>query len=364
MREEEIRTVLTKGILAPSADNLQPWKFRIGENQIDLFLDEARVKSFCDAGYLAPYISAGAVIENIRVAASSHGYDIRVGYFPEKDNELFVASLTLFDGSKEKHPHHRALPARVTNRNLYNRKQKIDSSIFLRLQSIAQEGKGFRLLWIEKKNPKFQQLARLVGRADQLRFENKRLHRELLETLRFSQGEAAKTKDGLDIRTLGGGPGSGILFRWIASWSRLQALNKIGLSRLFNNYAFFQMMSSQAAGFLIGPTQKREDYVFGGEMMERIWHEATLHDLAIQPMEAIPIFIINLQTTGAQDLTTEQRKSVEELRKNFFAIFGISDQNSLIFFFRVGYAKKVQIRSQRRPVESFVYENDTSRFRL
>ena len=42
---------------------------------IDLYLDKDRLANFCDVGLVAPYISAGAVIENISVAAAEEILD-------------------------------------------------------------------------------------------------------------------------------------------------------------------------------------------------------------------------------------------------------------------------------------------------
>ncbi len=84
MTEDEILQILRKGVLAPSADNLQPWKFLIypEKSQVDFFLDPERIKNFCDAGLRVPCISAGAVIENIRLEAAYLGCDLDVVYFP------------------------------------------------------------------------------------------------------------------------------------------------------------------------------------------------------------------------------------------------------------------------------------------
>ena len=351
---EEIHLLLEKGILAPSADNLQPWKFRVGEQRIDLFLDEARVKNFCDAGFLAPYVSAGAVIENIRVAASSLGFEITVQPFPEPRHPFYVASLGFAPSARKTHPHFPILEKRVTNRSFYQPWRKIEPSLYPRLESAVPKEKGFRLLWIKRKEPSYRKLSHLVGKADEMRFENARLHREFFEILRFDPDEVTKTKDGLDVRTLGGGAETKFLLRLMTSWKRLSFLNRFGLSRLFNLYARLQMASSQAAGLLIGPTQKPEDYLRGGEIMERLWHEITCSGLALQPMEAIPIFILNLQLTGGSDFSPAQKGRLEAMKKDFFEIFGIHDEQSLILFFRMGYGPPVRHRSLRRPLESFM----------
>ena len=163
-----------------------------------------------------------------------------------------------------------------------------------------------------------------------------------------------QSRDGLDVATLGAGPLATLLFRFIRSWRRLEMMNVFGFSRLLNIFAKIQMHSSQAAGLLIAPNQEPISYVWGGELMQRLWHEMTSYGMVLQPMEAIPIFITHLQVKGGENLTTDQRNKLEEMKREFFRLFQLSDQQGLIFFFRAGYAKPMRRRSLRRSVEDFL----------
>src|SRR3989338_3565251 len=287
--------LLAQGILAPSADNLQPWKFRIEHETVQLFLDQNRIENFCDVGNFAPYVSAGAVIENLRVAASYHGYQIETRYFPEPENGLYVAKLSFRKTEHISSIHCPALSLRMTNRNLYDQRKKIDPTILERFSHLISERTGFRLAWMERSNRLYGQLVRLVGRADQIRFENRRLHGDFFQVLRLNTQEVKQSRDGLDVATLGAGPLATLLFRFIRSWRRLEMMNVFGFSRLLNIFAKIQMHSSQAAGLLIAPNQEPISYVWGGELMQRLWHEMTSYGMVLQPMEAIPIFITHLQ---------------------------------------------------------------------
>jgi len=354
MKTEELYTILRKGILAPSADNLQPWKFKLFNNQVDLFLDPERVKNFCDEGLLVPYLSTGAVIENIRVATTQTGYELSTSYLPIKTNPLWVASLRFSEVKKENHPHFENLSKRVTNRKFYKVSQKIDLFIYSKLSNIVESKEGFKLLWLKKDQPAYSKLSRLLGKADQLRFENERLHKELIETLRFNRQAAEKTKDGLDLRTFEAGPGGNLLFKLAQSWQRLKFLNAFGMSRLFNFYTWLQMYTSQAAGLIVAKSHEPVNYIVGGEVMEKTWHELTGFGLSIQPMEALPIFIINSNLTGDHNFDPKQRKKIEELKQKFLPLFGITNQSGLIFLFRIGYAEPATTHSLRRPLEDFL----------
>lgn len=354
MEKTDLYHIIAKGILAPSADNLQPWKFRLEKDQVDLFLDLARIKNFCDEGYLIPYLSAGAVIENMRVTAAQQGYRLSVAYFPIKSEPLFVASIRFSSVPEKGHPHYNALDKRGTNRKFYQMSRKISISTYTKLAELVGSEKDFKLLWVKKEMAAYSKLCHLVGRADQLRFENRQLHQELMETIRFNSIETQKTKDGIDFKTLEIGLGGSFLFKLIVSWKWMKFLNTLGMSSLFNLYAQFAVQSAQAIGLLIAKSNGPIDYLHGGEIMEKLWHEITLQGLSIQPMEALPIFILNFNLTSGRNFTDCQKRQLKNLKRRFLSILQIEEQSGLILLFRIGYAPPPTARSLRRPLEDFL----------
>ncbi len=359
LTRNQVLDILKKGILAPSADNLQPWKFRILENGVDLFLNPELLASYCDEGYAAPYLSAGAVVENIRVAASAFGAGIRADYFPETDHPLKPIHVEWLPGAAHKHPHLQFLEKRHTNRKFYKSSAPLPDPVFRALENQSDPNRGYRLLWLKQGTAHYRDMASLIGEADQLRFEIFRLHQELMKVMRFSDKEAEETRDGLPLTSLDAGPSAGLMFGLLRSWNRLQFLNALGMSFSFNLYAKMQMLSSQACGLIVAPGKAPEHYVQGGEVMQRIWHEATAQGLAFQPMEALPIFLINSELTNGRDLSGEQRKKLENMKSRFSYLFGLKPWQGLILLFRIGYASPAGGRSLRRPLESFLLPEES-----
>ena len=359
LSRNQVSEILKKGILAPSADNLQPWKFRVLENGVDLLLNPELLASYCDEGYAAPYLSAGAVLENIRVAASAFGAGIRADYFPETDHPLKPIHIDWVPGGAKQHPHLSSLEKRCTNRKFYKASTPVPDSVFRALENQSDPNSGYRLLWLKQVNAHYKDLASLIGEADQLRFEIFRLHQELMKVMRFSDKEAKETRDGLPLNSLDAGPSAGLMFGLIRSWNRLQFLNTLGMSFSFNLYAKLQMLSSQACGLIVAPGKAPEHYVRGGEIMQRIWHEEAAQGLALQPMEALPIFLINSELTSGRDLSGEQRKKLENMKSRFTYLFGLKPWQGLILLFRIGYASPPGGRSLRRPLETFMLPEES-----
>lgn len=363
MTRDELFGIIAKGILAPSGDNLQPWKFFIEENAINLYLDRSHEVLFWDTALGAPYVSTGAVIENIRIAAEHLGYQAKGEYFPDHKNNLWVARIAFEQSSSSSsgnHPGHppgnplyNALEKRCTNRKFYNPGRAIDDSIFKDFDESPATISGVRLLWIKKKEPSYKLLSELIGKVDQFRFEHQIISYELIKAIRFSKEEIRKTKDGLDIATLEVGPTSDLFFKFISAWPRLKFLNYLGNSRLLGFYGKAQMGSSQAAGLVVSDGQKPVDYVKSGELVQRVWLKATSHGLSLQPMTGLPITILNL-SLGPQFFSPSQRAAMEHIRDKFFSLFSVNQQNGMIFLFRIGYSQNPSARSLRRPLDSFI----------
>ena len=96
------------------------------------------------------------------------------------------------------------------------------------------------------------------------------------------------------------------------------------------------------------------DFILGGEVMEKLWHEITLQDLSIQPMEALPIFILNFNLTGGRNFPDHQKKQLRSLKRDFLSLLQADEQNGLILLFRIGYAPPPTAHSLRRPLEDFL----------
>jgi hypothetical protein len=71
--DDKIIFLLKYAVLAPSTHNTQPWKFRIGDNKCEIHIDKSRRLPEADAEYRDMYISIGALIANLEIAAKAYG---------------------------------------------------------------------------------------------------------------------------------------------------------------------------------------------------------------------------------------------------------------------------------------------------
>ena len=65
---EEIKEVINLGILAPSGENCQPWRFKIEGDILSVYLIPERDDSLYSWGQRASLLANGALIENLAIA--------------------------------------------------------------------------------------------------------------------------------------------------------------------------------------------------------------------------------------------------------------------------------------------------------
>lgn len=163
MNTEDLKTILRKGTLAPSADNLQPWIFKTDfsqDPQVDLYLDRDKINSFCDTGWLMPYLSAGAVLENMRIASSALGFKMKVQYFPNPQTPDHAAVIHFEKAQHRGDPLYEFLDNRITNRRFYCRNQKrIPEHLYRELRDTITGEAGFDLLWVKNDTPAYSKIS-------------------------------------------------------------------------------------------------------------------------------------------------------------------------------------------------------------
>ena len=94
----DLETILAAAVLAPSAHNTQPWKFKTAANQLDFFIDWSRHLTVSDPTGRELYVSLGCTIANAVVAARHLGLAPTVTFFPEGEGKDHPAARMVLAG--------------------------------------------------------------------------------------------------------------------------------------------------------------------------------------------------------------------------------------------------------------------------
>ncbi|MEI8345341.1 MAG: nitroreductase family protein [Candidatus Omnitrophota bacterium] len=354
MKQEVLKTIIEAAVRAPSLCNMQPWRFRSTSGGLEIRLQQTHPAGFFEAGYRCLDFSAGAVIENIRVAANCEGYEPLVRYLPDSEEPLWAATVTFKERVIVEHPHRPALWTRRTNRAIYRPWPPIASQTYRDIQDAIGVEDDFTLRWVKRSHSAYGPLGRMACRCAQMCFENRQIHRELAQMLGVDPASGQRQADALDHRSFGlgslGRPAIGLA----GSWQRVERLNRFGLSGLYYLYNRLRMSSSEAVGLFVAKRFERANFLYGGQLMQRLWHEITRQRLCMQPIMPLPIFMWNLELNAGGCLSSDQKRKGEDCARRLERLAVCKNGEKVMFMFRIGAAAMPKTGSARRPVDTFL----------
>ncbi len=352
--KEVLLSLIEAGVKAPSPDNMQPWKFRLTEDGFELWLDRTNMGLFFDVNEVATQIGCGALVENISLRAISLGLSLQLELdnTPTDRTAVFKFSLSsdlIDDGLVD------AIDSRATDRRLYQRSRRVDQAIRDELTATVGRGDDFHLVEISAQKS-HSEINRIVMAADTIRFDHEAVHHGFYDVLRFG-ADGDHTRDGLAEKTLGIEFFFMPVLKLLRSWSLTRGLNRVGLHYLMAaRGAWLPMVTAPHIFALIHDGEA--DYFSSGRALQRFWLKAAQHQLSVQPLGALPLFLARLHQASGEGFSSRQREILRQLDQRLAGIcpsYSGSGQQ-LVMLFRVGYASGAVPRAWRRPVESFLLE--------
>jgi nitroreductase len=174
--------------LAANGHNAQPWKFRVGEETIDILPDLTRRTPVVDPDDHHLFVSLGCAAENLRIAATATG---RPGALSFDD----AGARYVFDrGSAKADPLFAAIPARRSTRTRYDGRPVPGPD--LETLRRAADMPGVRLILLTDR-PRIDQARDLVVAGNEAQMADPAFMAELKRWLRFNPADAMRTGDGL-----------------------------------------------------------------------------------------------------------------------------------------------------------------------
>jgi hypothetical protein len=170
--------ILEQVIRAPSSHNTQPWRFRIDEGGVALYVDRSRRLPAADPADRELTMSCGAALLHLRLALRGSGHDAVVTLFPELEDTDLLARVepgAPVDPTTEEQMLYSAIPLRHTNRGPHTGRA-LPASVITALCRAA-EVEGAWLLPVSA--PRRSQVVALVEEGDRLQWHDRAFRREL-----------------------------------------------------------------------------------------------------------------------------------------------------------------------------------------
>ena len=179
LNEDQKKSLLGCGILAPSSHNTQPWRFEITDGAVSMFADRTRALPANDPDDRELTISCGCALMNLRAAAAHEGVGLTFEITPDSDDDDLLAVLS-FNTEDSLSPIEAGLFNSIEGRRTYRKRfasKEVPTPIPDSL-SAAASAEGSWLEVIESDENR-QKVAALVAEGDSIQWSTPGWRKEL-----------------------------------------------------------------------------------------------------------------------------------------------------------------------------------------
>lgn len=334
---EARRFLLEAARAAPSADNSQPWGFRIEDNRFDCAYRKREAFDPFGAGGHATLISVGAVAENL-CQLLGKGVELCLGDLA-KGEPYFSLPLDavgqLTESTVKSHP----LFRRHTNRFAYQ-DVPLPSQRLMDLAMMREDTAKVVLLSDTEACKRYAAIAEVCCRA---RFCNRELHEWLMNSLRWTDEEAG-AGDGLDVGTLDLPPGGRAFMRLIRPWQRVEFLNRwLGLYRMMAFTEVQPLLRAPAVACIVGKNTPTGSFS-AGRLMQRLWIACNAEGWAVHPYYVVADQHVRL---SANRIPAPWPGAIKTAMSDLASLVRLTPEELIHISLRVGLPKREAPKSRR-----------------
>lgn len=345
-----IEQLVEAGGLAPSAGNMQPWKFLWHGKRLFLFHDESRSQSFWDPDHLIAQIALGACVENIVLKAHALDMEVKSKLFPVEQVPRLTALFEFHvapDAETEPHIADELAPMiglRCTDRKI-GAPQALPEGLFLELEKLTNDGAGCHIQQLSGQK-ELTILADLAGAVEQIRMTNPESHATYFKReIRWTRAEAARTRDGLDLTIMELHPVEIAALKMISDPRAVAFTDRWKGGKSLGLRSAMQVRTASSVILLSHSSDEPVSRMAVGRTMERIWMKANAEGLSVQPI-SYPVFLIHALKFDLNGLRAHEQEELIRIRAEFAALWNLNGRHPL-FMMRLGPGLRSSARSFR-----------------
>jgi hypothetical protein len=332
---EDITKIISDGILAPSGENCQPWRFTVEGNKVYIFNIPEADQSLYNYDQKGSYVAHGALIENMVISASKFGYETKIELFPKQEPNL-VAILTLEKKSIKGDQLSTYLDKRHTNRKEYST-EKLSKEQKNELISTA-EATGFGSLKIIDDEKLITSISGALAVNEKIIFENKELHNFFYSHILWNEEDQYKA-GGFYIKTLEFFPHQLKGVKLFKNWAILKILNKLAkVSQMIVKDNIARYEKSGALAVVMIDSNDNKSYVNAGRLAERVWLKATELGLSIHPCTGVLFLMENIKNGNQKVFINKHQEIIKKAYRDITDTFAVQNK-TIPMLFRIGYGE-------------------------
>jgi hypothetical protein len=339
---------------APSGDNTQPWRFEIvGDGHVAVHAFDTRDHCVYDLDGHASQLSVGAMLETLRLAATSHGLRTLTTRREGSPDERPVFDVRLVHDAAVRPS---SLVAAITGRCVQRRPLSMRplSSDEKAALSASLPGR-YSIAWLEG-FPVRWRVARMLYSSARIRLttpEAFETHRRVIEW------DAQYSDDKIPDRAVGLDPLTRKLMRWVMQdWRRVEFVNRYLAGTIGPRVQLDLLPGIACAAHLVivadaAPTLL-DDYVAAGAAVQRLWLTAATLQLQHQP-EMTPLIFARYAREGRSfSASPGVERAAQIVGLELGALVGADALSRTVWMGRIGAGAPATSRSRRLPLEALI----------
>jgi len=276
--DPDLRDLVRFAILAPNSHNTQPWKFRLGDNTVDILPDFSRRTPVVDPDDHHLYVTLGCAAENVLIAANASGSDAAISVLKDSSGDSFVR-VTLEPGAASDIDLFKAIPERQSTKSVYDAKPLTASEINTLEHATKIPGVDF---FIITEKLRLDEALNIIQRGNSDQMDDPNFVRELKSWIRFNTAASLKHGDGLS-GPCAGNPNS-------PNWLGPILFGLMFKKKSENKKLAKQFHSSAGLAIFVAEDESPEGWITVGRCFERFALKATVmgvrHAHLNMPIEA------------------------------------------------------------------------------
>jgi hypothetical protein len=339
---------------APSGDNTQPWRFRIvADDHVEVHGFDTRAHCVYDLDGHPSQLSIGAMLETMRIAATSQHMKVAITRRPDAPDEhpIFDARFVRDPGASPS-----PLAAAIERRTVQRRALSTRALTAAETDSLAASlPPGYSLVWLAGAGLRWR-VAKLLFASAHIRLtmpEAFETHRSVIEWgARFSQDRIPGAAVGADALTLR-------LMSWaMQDWRRIAFMNRYLAGTVAPRLQLDLVPALACAAHVLilaaQPAESLDDYVAAGGAVQRFWLTATTLGLLHQP-EITPLIFARYARQGRRfSATAGMSEAAQRVRASLDSLVGADAVNRAVWMGRIGAGGLPSARSVRLPLEKLL----------
>ncbi len=331
-------TVVRAAILSANPHNSQPWRFQVSSSAIEMYADLSRNIGAMDPFLRELHIGLGCSLENLVIAARAKGYQPLLTLMPNPNDPTLIAHVELSQGIKADEALYQSIPQRHTHRAPFDTSRALSSATLAGLDQQVAGIAGAEIIWITSDTLK-SQIGQLIVEGAEAIAGDRQQSSDSFRWWRDSRSGIEQFKDGMTVDAAGLSPLVTALAKILPAQSRQQN-DQAWIQQTRDNY----VKTAAAFGVVVvrDPTDNLQR-INGGRLYQRLHLAATMHGIAMQPLNTLTERIDRERLLG---LAPRFTGAVPQL-------LGAPVMQALMSF-RIGYPTMKTLPSPRRPAESVI----------